>query len=455
VIGKEADFYFEGEQDTYKIVQPLFSGSNDMIYLESFQRRIDGEKRLLAWWCRVMKDETGNVTGALSSARDITENRQLTLQIQEERNKLASLLSSIPDEVWFADTEKKFTLANPKAIQEFGLKSVENINVEEFAESLKVFRADGTPRPVEEAPPLRALSGEVIKNLEEIVLIPDSNELRHRQVNAAPVRDASGNIIGSLSVVRDITELRKLNEELEKRVTLRTKQLEAVNKELEAFSYSVSHDLRAPLRAVHGYSKILLVDYENKLDDEGKRLCGVILSGTLKMSKLIDDLLSFSRLGKTSLGLELIDMKSMAGSVFTEITSEKNVLRTKLKIGKLQKAYGDTNLIRMVWNNLISNAIKYSSKEDISEISIGSYIEKEMIIYSVKDNGVGFDMQYAHKLFNVFQRLHSESEFEDNGIGLANVQTIILKHNGKVWAEGKVGKGATFFFSLPKLANRQ
>jgi light-regulated signal transduction histidine kinase (bacteriophytochrome) len=209
------------------------------------------------------------------------------------------------------------------------------------------------------------------------------------------------------------------------------------------------------LRSVHGFTKILLEDYEANLDEEGKRICGVISSSATQMGELIDDLLSFSRIGRSSLNPSVIDMKKMAMVIFEGMTSPAERKRIKLNIGKLQKAFGDVALFGQVWTNLISNAIKYTSKNDVSEISIGSKITGDMIIYFIKDNGVGFDMQYAHKLFGVFQRLHSEAEFEGNGVGLAIIQRIILKHGGKVWAEGEVGKGATFYFSLPSQDKRQ
>jgi PAS domain S-box-containing protein len=259
-----------------------------------------------------------------------------------------------------------------------------------------------------------------------------------------------------VSVQEDITDrknaefqIKKLNEELEVRVIQRTELLEAANKELEAFSYSVSHDLRAPLRSVHGFTKILLEDYEASLDEEGKRICGIISTSATQMGELIDDLLSFSRIGRSSVNPSEIDMKKMAKVVFEGMTSPAERKRIKLKIGKLSGAFGDVTLFGQVWTNLISNAIKYTSKNDVSEINIGSKVDGKLITYFIKDNGVGFDMQYGHKLFGVFQRLHSEAEFEGNGVGLAIVQRIILKHGGKVWAEGEVGKGATFYFSLP------
>src|SRR5271157_658925 len=274
--------------------------------------------------------------------------------------------------------------------------------------------------------------------------------------NATVYKDEAGRIQGVFAAAHDITErkraeaeIQQLNAELEGRVIQRTAQLEAANKELEAFSYSVSHDLRAPLRAIAGYTNILLEDYEPALDAEGKRVCGVISHEAQRMGKLIDDLLTFSRLGRAEMRAVRIDMRSMMQSVFDELTTLESRERIEFHVGELPAAVADSGLIRQVWVNLLSNALKFTSKKERAVIEVGSIQGKDETIYSVRDNGAGFDMQYAGKLFGVFQRLHSEQEFEGTGVGLAIVQRVILRHGGRVWGEGQVDQGAAFYFALP------
>ncbi len=259
------------------------------------------------------------------------------------------------------------------------------------------------------------------------------------------------------AVVRDISrrreaekEIRELNADLERRVEQRTAELMAANKELEAFSYSVSHDLRAPLRAINGFSRIVAKKYADQIDEEGLELLGQINSGAKRMGLLIDELLTFSRLGRQTLEPERINMEALARVVFDGQAKFDPDRKVVLELKPLPEAFGTEAMIRQVWVNLISNAIKFTKEREVGEIEIGAKIDDgDHAIYYVKDNGAGFDMEYADRLFGVFQRLHSVEEFEGTGVGLALVQRIIQRHGGRVWAEGEVDRGATFYFTLP------
>lgn len=246
------------------------------------------------------------------------------------------------------------------------------------------------------------------------------------------------------SLERADAQIRNLNNELNKNVA----QLEIINKELESFSYSISHDLRSPLRSVIGYSQMLEEEYAEKLGEQGAKWVKVIATKASRMNQLIDDLLEFSRAGKKELRLVSIDMYSLALSVANDL-KESLPQNATLNIHPLEPARADEVLVRQVLVNLISNAIKYSSKNESPAIEVSSIVDEDRVIYSVKDNGAGFDMQYADKLFGVFQRLHKETEFPGTGIGLSIVQRIVSRHGGKVWAEAALDKGATFHFSIP------
>ena len=244
-------------------------------------------------------------------------------------------------------------------------------------------------------------------------------------------------------------DIRKLNDELEQKVIERTVQLESVNKELESFSYSVSHDLRAPIRAINGYTRILVDDYSGELDAEGTKVLQSIIHNSKKMGDLIDDLLAFSKLGRKQVTVSEINMTVLVKSLVEELIVDDGENIPEFTVEVLPPAKGDQSLIKQVWVNLLSNAIKYSKYKPTTNIGIGAYEKDKQVVYYVKDDGAGFDMQYYDKLFGVFQRLHSQEEFEGTGIGLAIVQKIVHRHKGTVWATSTLNEGACFYFSLP------
>jgi signal transduction histidine kinase len=244
------------------------------------------------------------------------------------------------------------------------------------------------------------------------------------------------------------SQVRQAHDELENKVRARTEELEIVNKELEAFSYSVSHDLRAPLRAISGYTMMLKEDYEASFDDEARRITGNIIGNVKMMGRLIDDLIAFSRLGKREVTRRAVDMTAMAEHCIAQESSQWRDKNFSTTIAPLPSCMGDEDLLKQVWTNLVSNAFKYSSKQEEPGIEIGFTRDGAETVYFVRDNGAGFDMKYADKLFKVFQRLHTQEEFEGTGVGLALVQRIIDKHKGRIWAESRAGYGATFYFSL-------
>jgi len=244
-------------------------------------------------------------------------------------------------------------------------------------------------------------------------------------------------------------QLQNLIGDLERRVAERTLQLSETNKELESFSYSVSHDLRSPLRAIDGFTRILVEDHSSSLNEEGRRVCGVIRENTAKMGRLIEELLAFSRLGHAAMNLAPLDMAGLVQEVFGEVLPVPEDGRIEVRVGPLPPAMGDRILVHQVWLNLVGNAVKFSSKRERAVVEVDGVREGTENAYRIRDNGAGFDMNYVDKLFRVFQRLHGEREFQGSGIGLAIVQRIVHRHGGRVWAEGEPDKGATFHFTLP------
>jgi len=431
---------------------------------EITQLRKDGSRIYIETRTVGLRDKHGHITGYVSANRDISERKQIetTLQtaheeleqkvqkrtaaLSEANALLQALMDNIPDHIYFKDTQSRFIRNSRSQATLLGLhdpaETVGKTDFDFFPHAAKSF--------AEEQEVMRL--GTPLVDFEEWVVWPDGREM-WVSTTKMPLQNSEGRTIGIFGISRDITErkrneqaIRQLNADLEKQA----EQLQAAIKELEAFSYSVSHDLRAPLRAIDGYTRILVEDYEAILDDEGKRICSVISREARRMGQLIDDLLSFSRLGRKEIYASRIDMQALAHSVFEELAKEENRERIEFILRSLPAARGDSSLIRQVWVNLLANAIKFTSNKERAIIEVGSRQSEDEYIYYVHDNGAGFDMEYSNKLFGVFQRLHSENEFSGTGVGLAIVQRIIRRHGGRVWAEGEVEKGATFYFSLPR-----
>ncbi|HEX7953738.1 MAG TPA: PAS domain-containing protein [Burkholderiales bacterium] len=286
---------------------------------------------------------------------------------------------------------------------------------------------------------------------EELSTAHGTLTLRTRKI---ALRDSNGRPQYLLGISDDITEQRRAEEAiraLNARLEIRANQLEAANKELESFSYSVSHDLRAPLRAIDGFSKIFAEDYGTQLDDEGRRLLKVIRDNSQRMGALIDDLLAFSRLGRQALSNELVDMRALAAEAVDHVRVTGPGANASVLIHDLPEARGDPILIKQIWINLLSNALKYSSTRPSPVVEVGALVAqgaRGYATYFVKDNGVGFDMRYYDKLFGVFQRLHQIEDFPGTGVGLAIVHRLVTRHGGRVWAEAEQDKGATFYFSM-------
>ena len=316
----------------------------------------------------------------------------------------------------------------------------------------------------------RVSLNEILDPYETVRMTKKGSQL-YVSLTVSPLKDRAGNIIGVSTIGRDVTlrkkaeadlitaniELAFQNEEKEKRaaelliingeLTIAENQLQEVNTELEAFTYSVSHDLRSPLRAVNSYAQILTEDYAGSLDDDGRKILENIQYNTKKMGALIDELLSFSRLGRKEIDRTEIDMNELVRTVLDNI-KRTNDHHATIQVSPLTVVKADHVLLQQVLINLLSNAIKYSSKKEDPLIEIFAEEQNNQTVFVITDNGAGFDMRFADKLFGVFQRLHSEKEFEGNGVGLAIVQRIISKHGGRVWAEGKENEGASFYFTL-------
>lgn len=389
----------------------------------------------------------------LATIEDITPRKQAEDEIKSLNERISTATRASEVGIWDWDIQNNVLKWDEQMFALYGLKNDEFIGA--YEAWLSGLHPDDKEFSKKETQ--RAILGEKEYNSEFRVIWPNGT-IRFIKAKGEVFRNDLGNPIRMVGINFDITsrkttekEIITLNETLEQRVLERTSQLEAANKDMEAFSYSVSHDLRAPLRHINGYVDLLNAKYLDHLPEKACHYLNTITTATKQMGTLIDDLLQFSRAGRQELHKTNFNMNILVNEVLDKI--KQGIIDRKIiwNVQKLPESFGDSSLLRQVWFNLLDNAVKYSKFKETAEITIQFKQEKENFVFCVSDNGVGFDMKYAHKLFGVFQRLHSQNEFEGTGIGLANVQRIIHKHNGRIWAESEPDKGARFFFSLPKI----
>ncbi|HYA22697.1 MAG TPA: PAS domain S-box protein [Terriglobales bacterium] len=414
--------------------------------LETVRMRKDGQIINVSLSVSPVRDETGGIVGTSTVARDITERVKAEEEVRRASLYMRSLIEASLDPLVTISKDGKIMDVNQATESATGLNRDRLIgrdflnyftDPEEARLGYERVFAEETVRDYPLA--IRHISGSVMEVL----------------YNATVFRNAKGEVEGVFAAARDITarkqaeeEVRKLNNELEQRVLQRTAQLEAANKELEAFTYSVSHDLRAPLRHISGFSKILTEDFASSLPEDAQHLVQRIEEGTHHMGLLVDDLLNLARVGRRDLSLQVTGFRSLVDEAITALKPEIGHRHVDWRVGDLPFVDCDAALMKQVFQNLLSNAVKFSRSREHAVIEIGQTEHDGRSAVYVRDNGVGFSMKYADKLFGVFQRLHRAEDFEGTGVGLATVQRIIQKHGGRIWAEAELDKGATFYFTL-------
>ena len=427
----------------------------------------DGRIIICEWFSTTLIDKAGKSIGVASVCRDITEQKQMEVELYRYREHLVEQVKERTAELEVArnkaqqyidiasvilvaiDANQRVTMINQKGCEVLGSAAGEIVGKDWFETFIPAYiRRD----VIQGFRKLMAGEIEPVEYFENPVLIQDGRERLIAWHNAL-LRDEEGNIVGTLSSGEDITE----QKHSEKQITIlnqnllnRTAALEAANKELEAFAYSVSHDLRAPLRHIYGFLELLQKSAGKTLDEQNQYYMNNIADAALKMSQLIDDLLSFSLTGRQVMSVQQVGLERLVRDVIQEFQPDAAGRTIEWRIDNLPTVAGDASMLRIVLANLISNALKFTRPLQQARIEIGSLPGRtsEAVIF-VRDNGVGFDMTYADSLFGVFQRLHRADEFEGTGIGLASVRRIIARHGGRTWAQGELNQGATFFFALP------
>jgi len=439
------------------IVDSIISGEHTSRRWEKRNIHKDGHYVWVDISTYLQRDSEQNPLYFITSVLDITDRKKAEETLRESRAKLDAALASMTDAVFISNKAGEFIEFNEAfaTFHKFANKNECAKTLVEYPDFLEVYMDNGEIAPIEMWAVSRALRGETATNEEYSLRRKDTGESWVGSYSFSPIRDEENRIVGSVVVGRDITkrkleeqEIRRLNSELEQRVNERTTQLANSNKELEAFSYSVSHDLRAPLRGIDGFSLALFEDYSTKLDETAKNYIERIRYATKKMDGLIDSLLKLARISRIEMNSVKINLSQLVEEIAYGLRESDNSRKVKFIIPEKITVLGDPNLLKIVLENLLYNAWKFTSKEEESIIEIGTIVKDSKLTYFIKDNGIGFDMQYAGKLFTAFQRLHSEKDYPGTGVGLTTVQRIIHRHNGEIYVESELNKGTTFYFTL-------
>lgn len=398
---------------------------------------------------RPVRDRQGKLLGATLHMRDTSDQRHAEAEQRRIERRFQFLVESAQEGIWMVDTQNRTVYVNRYYAQMLGY-TVEEMMQKTLFDLIRKEDFALMERYVED----RRQGKSAL--LDDFQLVRKDGTRIWTMVSTGPIHDENGTYIGAMAMITDVThrreaeeQVRRLNADLERRIAERTAQLEFSNRELEAFAYSVAHDLRAPLRSISNFTLALAEDCTDKLDDMGLDYLKRIRASSQRMSELIDGILALSRVNRTEFVETEVNLSALARSIAEQLQRWKpeRAVRFQLQDGLVDR--GDSQLLRLVLENLMGNAWKFTREKAEAVLEFGLLPgEGRERVYFVRDNGAGFDMEYQNKLFGVFQRLHTQQEFEGNGVGLATVQRIVRRHGGRVWGEGRVGQGATFFFTL-------
>ena len=458
IVGQSVSILIpEDTNDLSTIMEKVRRGERTYNH-ERVLRRKDGRLVPVSVIISPLQDAGGKVVAAVTIARDITERKRAEEALRAKEELLRLVMDVMPAGVFIIDPEGKIKSVSQAAQQIWA--GARFVGISQYGEYKGWWPETGKRVEPEEWTAARAIRLGRPFHDEEFEIEAFDGTHKFILCSVVPMLDPRQQVLGAVIVNQDITdrkraeqEIRLLNEQLERRVQDRTVQLQAANAELEAFSYSVSHDLRTPLRAINGFAQILLKEHVEILAYKPRHYLRMVCENARQMGQLIDDLLQFSRTSRQVLRVQRVDPAALVSQCLAELQPEREGRRVEVQIGELPDCWADGSLLKQVWLNLIGNALKFTRQRHPARIEIGSMPYEGQTAYYIRDNGAGFDMQYVEKLFGVFQRLHTVEEFDGTGIGLALVQRILHRHGGRAWAESTIDQGASFYFTLGRISS--